>query len=156
MQDPADIHLDEGDEPEVRASGTVAPIPTQEHVIDMGDVVEAWRGQTVTIRPFLSYAADQRITAAAITNRKREPRNRRERRHQQESLIEWVPDGLGHAVAVVEEAVLEWMIVGADGRPLPANRAGVLSPQAPAVLLNVVIDEVMDYYEAQRPDPMRS
>ena len=152
MQDPADINLDDdggepGEEPEA--------YPTRSHVIDMGKVSPAWKDMTVTIRPFLSYAADQRITSAAIASRK-SPRNRRERRQDAGSVIGWVPDGLGHAVAVVEEAVLEWTLVGADGRPLPANRSGVVSPQAPAVLLNAAIDEVMDYYEAQQPDPTRT
>ena len=38
---------------------------TTEHTIDMGELHDAWRGQTITIRPYLSYAASIRIDEAA-------------------------------------------------------------------------------------------
>jgi len=160
MQDPAhiDLEADNGTNADSSGGRTPAAIPTRGHLIDLGDVAEAWRGQTVTIRPFLSYAADQRIESAATTTRARSTaRNRRERRQGRADDTEVVVEAqpLDYAAAVIEECVLEWTITGADGRPLPATAAAARSDQAPAVLLNAVIDEIMDFYEAQRPDPTR-
>lgn len=153
VKDPAHIDLDDDPTPE---RPTPTPNPTRAHVIEMGDVSPAWSGYTVTIRPFLSYAADQRIeSSVAKTSTRAKARNRRERRKGRdddtEIYLETTP--LDYAAAVIEETVLEWNLVGADGEPLPASAAAVRSEHAPAVLLNAVIDEIMDFYEAQRPDP---
>ncbi|MYD87962.1 MAG: hypothetical protein F4Y14_18380, partial [Acidobacteria bacterium] len=65
MQDPARIHLpDTDDDGAADGAPAATPAPGQPHLIELGDVSEAWRGYTVTIRPFLSYAADQRIESS--------------------------------------------------------------------------------------------
>lgn len=158
MQDPATIHLDDDPAPNPDSGQGPGPMPTRSHTIDLGELSDAWAQMTVTIRPFLSYAADQRIESAAATTRaSSKARNRRERRQGRSDDTEIVVEAqpLEYAAAVIEECVLEWTLVGVDGRPLPATAAAVRSEQAPAHLLVAVIDEIMDFYESQRPDPTR-
>lgn len=124
------------------------------HTIDMGEWSDAWLGQTVTIRPFLSYAANQRIedTLLAIEmqtaggNRAQ----RRAARHDPAKMTARTRS-VEHAVAVIEEAVLSWTLLDAAGQPLPANRHGVTSEQAPYDLIDTAVGEILDYYEARRP-----
>ena len=124
------------------------------HTIEMGDYADDWEGQTVTIRPHLSYAADQRIETARIqmsakvrSGNKQAGRQSGDRDVQMDAAV----TPLAYATAVVEECVLSWTLLGYDGVPLPASSAGVNSAQAPAELLDVVIDEIAEFYEARRP-----
>lgn len=159
MQDPPHIDLGDDGNPGPEPPDAEPPAtPTTSHTINLGDISDTWAGLTVTIRPFLSFAADQRIESSVATTRTTaKARNRRERRHgrNDDTDIYLEAQPLDYAAAVIEEAVLEWNLVGADNRPLPATAAAVRSEQAPAVLLTAVIDEIMDFYEAQRPDPTK-
>ena len=122
--------------------------------IDLADLSDDWAGQHVTIRPHLSYAARQRIDAAAHRSTTSvQPRNRAERRGQRNEPVEITSQvtPVEYAVAVIEEAVTEWHVLGYDGNPLPATRAGVQSPHAPALLLDTIVDEIEAHYEARAP-----
>ena len=138
------------------------PAPEQTHpagaapvTIDLGELTEGgeWAGQTVTIRPHISYAAQSRIDAAAARMFQEAPGNRAQRRAARDApstiVAETTP--MDYAAAVVEECVLSWTIAGHDGRPLPANREGVTSDNAPASLLDAAIDEILVYYEQRTP-----
>ena len=121
--------------------------------IDLGDLADEWAGQHVTIRPHLSYAARQRVdSAASRSTAEVQPRNRAERR-QRDRPVEITNEmtTLEYAVALIEEAVIDWHVLGHDGNPLPANRAGVQSPHAPALLLDTIVDEIEAHYEEQAP-----
>ena len=114
MQDPARIHLSaatgepvdivDGDSPPA-----VTVLPSSPHVIDLGDVSDAWRGM----------------------------------------------NQLEYSVAVITETVISWTLTDVHGRPLPVTRSGVLSDDVPSAILRAVVDEIMDYYEAQEPDPTK-
>ena len=125
--------------------------------IDLGDLADEYAGQTITIRPHLSYAANQRIETAAVKMRAQieQPANRAERRararENQELELSAEAAPLEYATAVVDEAVIEWTLTGYDGKVLAANGAGLRSPQAPADLLDDAINEIVGYYESRRP-----
>ena len=123
-------------------------------VIDMGEWLDDWDGQTVTIKPYLSYAADRRIESARVQMQAEIKAGRDRSARDVTMTSEATP--MDYAVAVVEECVLEWSLIGHDGKPLPCNRAGLVSESAPAELLDVVIDEVVGYYESRRPKLKKS
>lgn len=122
--------------------------------IDLGDLADDWAGQSVTIRPHLSYQAKQRIDAAAAKATAEVAGNRAQRRARRDDptieLTNTVTP-LEFAVATVEECVLSWTLRGFDGQVLEANRAGVQSPQAPADLIDAIIDEIHYHYEQRAP-----
>lgn len=121
--------------------------------IDMSDWSDSWAGMTVTVRPHLSFAADQRIESARMRMAAEVKGNRRQRRSDDGADVEMTTTvtPLDYATAVVEETVTSWTLVGFDGQPLQANRAGVTSEQAPADLLDCVIEAIVEFYEARRP-----
>ena len=123
------------------------------HTIDLGEFADDWRGQSVTIRPHLSYAASQRIEAARIRMSTQITGNRQQRRAGTGGDMEMTAAAtpLDYAIAVVSECVMSWTLRGYDGEVLEANAAGVASVQAPADLLDVVVDEIVGHYEARRP-----
>ena len=131
----------------------VKPAPgNAPHTIDLGEFADDWRGQSVTIRPHLSYAASQRIEVARMRMSTLHTGNREQRRAgggSMEMLAAATP--LEYASAVVAECVQSWTLLGYDGEVLAANAAGVASEQAPAEVLDVVVDEIVGYYEARRP-----
>ena len=118
------------------------------HTIEMVDYADEWSGQSVTIRPHLSYAASARIEGAKSAM-KAQLRPDRRKDDDIEMLSEVTP--IDFAAAVVEECVNSWTLRGYDGEVLEPNRAGISSPQAPAVLVDVVVDAIMEFYEARAP-----
>ena len=139
------------------------PVGGGDHVIDLAawltdDGDAPWAGQTVTIRPFLSYAADRRIESARLKMQAEiegEGGNRRSRRDRDVSMTTEITP-MDYAAAVVEECVIEWTLIGHDGKRLGCNRFGLESQHAPAELLDTVIEEIMDFYEARRPKLSKS
>lgn len=124
-----------------------APPGAAPRTIDLGTLADAWTGQTVTIRPHLSYAAHQRVEAARL----RMTAVPAGADGGGAMTLAADPSPVAYACALVEESVIEWTLTGYDGRPLAANAAGVTSPQAPATLLDAVIDEIAAHYEATAP-----
>ena len=55
------------------------------------------------------------------------------------------------AAAVIEECVSSWTLRGHDGEVLEPNRAGINSPQAPALLVDVAVEAIMEFHEARAP-----
>ena len=121
--------------------------------IDLGALFDGFDGQTVTIRPHLSYAASQRIETARMRMSAHIQGNRAQRRAAGDADFEMRAEvlPLEYAAAVVEEAVISWTLTGYDNKPIPATAAGINSQQAPAALLDEVIGEIVDHYEAHRP-----
>lgn len=146
MQDPARIHLDDDD---TTAVGDDPPVTgVQPTVLDLGERDPRCAGHTVTVRPWLSFAAQKRIDAAALAPARR---NRRQRRSGDESMS-WVPDPLGHAAATVEEGVIAWTLTDIDGVPLPPDGRGVRNPKAPAQLVNAAVEAVSDHFDPPPSD----
>ena len=127
---------------------TIPPSGSAPHTIDMVDCSDDWAGQTITLRPHQSYAAAQRIETARIQMSAQVSAGRqRDEGVQMTAAV----TPIDYAAAVVEECVLSWTLLGYDGQPLAANRAGLTSEQAPAELLDVAIDEIVEFYESRRP-----
>ena len=131
------------------------PIPAADHVIDMGDWADAWTGQTITVRPYRTYAASTRIEQARAEMKTEVKRNRR-RRDTDDVEVRTAVTPLDFAAAVVEESVISWTLRGVDGQPLTADRAGLLSHHAPAVLVDCAIDAIEEFYDGQAPKLKRS
>ena len=119
--------------------------------LNMADYSDDWADQSITLRPHLSYAADQRIETARVrmSTEVSSGGNKRTTDKQMEMTAAVTP--LEYAVAVVEECVLSWTLLGYSGVTLPASRVGVMSEQAPAELLDVAVDAIVEFYEARRP-----
>ena len=139
-----------GAEPAAAAEAVQAAVSG--HVIDMGSLDAAWAGQTITIRPHLSFAADQRITQASAGMRLEEPTGNRRQRRQARPKTVIDPDPLGHAAAVIGEAVLSWTLRDVDGRPLECSPSVVHSESVPARLMQEAIDAIMDHYHPEDDD----
>jgi hypothetical protein len=84
-------------------------------VIDLGEMSEAYAGQTVTVKTGRSWAAAKRIAGRALR-----PVATPDMENEQTEEIEFVVDLLAQGLAVLEEHVIEWTL------PLPATRAGFL------------------------------
>ena len=116
----------------------------------MGDWADDWAGQTITIRPHISFRADQRIETAKIAVSTTIDNPGQAKKDQSVSTaLDITP--LETAIAIVEECVLSWTLLGHDSQPLPPNRHGVTSEQAPPDLLDVATSEIMEFYESRRP-----
>lgn len=120
------------------------------HEIDMGAIWDGWAGQWARIRPYQSYAAQQRIEQAAF------------QASMHPTAGESTPEvdvnlrQVEAAVAWVEEQVVEWHLLDYEGDELQPNRAGVTGDMTPADLIDQLIGAMSDYYEAQRPPIFRA
>ena len=128
---------------------------TTEHTIDLGEWSDDWAGQVVVIRPYLSYAASQRIETARVQMQTEVTGNRAQRRAVAASdsnmQVTATITSMDYATAVVDTCVLSWTLIGYDGQPLPQGTAGLMSDEAPSELLDVVIDAIGEFYEERRP-----
>lgn len=134
-------------------TGSDGPAPG--HVIDIADTLgahvggrwtpaERYRGQTVTIRHDISYAASARIQQAAVKLRAR-PRNRAERRSGGGTGgVDLIPDPRAYLAAVVGECVLEWTLTGIDGAPLPCRTD--VDPETCPRRMGDILDAIVDHY----------
>ena len=120
--------------------------------LDLGELLDDWEGQTITIRPHLSFAASQRIEAARMEMSAHVQTNRRARREAGADMeMTARVTSVDYAVAVVEEAVISWTLTGHNAKLIRANREGINSQHAPAQLLDTAIAEIVDYYEERTP-----
>ena len=117
-----------------------------EYTIDMGEIWEGWEGQWARIKPYQSYASQQRIEQAAYQGSMNVKERDTMRMHIQQ---------VEAAVAWVEEQVVEWNLLGYDGNEIQPNRAGVTGELTPPDLVDQLVGAMSDYYEAQRPPIFR-
>ena len=115
-------------------------------VIEMGKLWAPWEGQWVRIKPHRSYAAKARLDG--VRHELTVKTNDRETMNLAVKSIEY-------AVAMVEECVLEWRLLDVNGQLIPASRKGITGDDVPSDLIDQVVGEVSDYYEAQRPKVFR-
>ncbi len=115
------------------------------HTIDLGHDCPEWAGQTAVVRRHLSYAATQRVEQARMVLSA-----------DQSGEMTAVPDPVGYACQLVDAAVLEWTLVGLDGEPLPAGRAGVMSDECPNHLMDRLVERIGEFYAEQAPKGLAS
>ena len=116
------------------------------HVIELGKLWAPWDGQWVRIKPHISYAEKLFIDSAAA----QVSMNTGDKTTMNVTLR-----GVETAVATVQRCVLEWHLLDITGELIPANRKGITGENVPHDLMDQVIGEITDFYEAQRPKPFR-
>ena len=120
------------------------------HVIDMGEVFEGWSGQTIKVKPWMSYAAATAIETAAIP----------QEAAAQDGDGEDAPTPLGSAVmarswAWIRHQVLEWSLRDYEGELIEHSFAGITGDAVPADLIDQAVVAIEEYYEALRPPAFR-
>ena len=118
-----------------------------DHIIDLGDVAERWRGQTVTVKAWRSYASQQRVVNARSRGSMPLPKNKAAAKAQA-SEINIDMDTLAFAEAVVRESVTEWAIVGWDGEPIAAPPGGLRSELMRPDIADAMIGAIEEYYDS--------
>lgn len=96
----------------------------------------------VLIRPKQSWSALNRVQAAGLVVRTRV---------SGEAAGEVTADVLARGLAVLETSVLSWSgVVDADGKPIPATRAGYLHDDLDPEFGDWLVDAITVYYESLR------
>ena len=120
------------------------------HRIDLGAIHPDWEGQWADIKPWMSYA-----NSAFIASKRADVPMMGTLESFQgrgEVRVDVTTTAAEYACAMVTRQVLNWHILGYDGEPLPAGRAGVLSDATPVEVMDVLIDEMNTYYESLKPN----
>ena len=126
------------------------------HRIELGELHDSWQGQWVDIKPWMSYSASALIEASQFHT-------------PVVGSVEYfsnVSDGgevkidveatpVAYASAMISQQVVDWHVLGYDGEALPLGRPGVVSDMAPIDVIDVIVEQMKAYYDAQRPNFQR-
>lgn len=120
------------------------------HRIELGDFHEGWAGQWVNVKPWMSFAASAKIDASRFDRSVVGKAD--DFADDNDVAVNVKVNTVEYSAILIDLQVLDWNVLGYDGEPLPAGRAGVLSDLAPVDVIDVVVAQMSDYYEAQRPN----
>ena len=118
-----------------------------DHVIELGDIAERWRGQTVTVHPYRSFADQQRIQNARSRGSMPLP-DAKNKRNTAASEVNIDVNTLRFSEVVVQLSVVEWALIGWDGEPIPAPPGGINSEMMRPDIADRMIGAIEDYYDS--------